>query len=332
MRTRRAPQNYLPLLDVISCAFGAIVLLLLISKPSVGSLVEDLAEEIERLRTMLSAVVAEAEDARHQARQLDARLDTERARAAAEAEALAAARSAAGRAQAQAVIEGQLKTALQDLTEEMRRLQQQGVRRDRPDVIGGIPADSEYIIFIIDTSGSMKRFAWEAAGKQMDLLLDAYPKVRGIQVMNDMGEYMFKGYKGRWIPDTERLRAHIRKRFRNWGGGYSNSSPVEGIAAAIRTFRSDSHKTSIYVLGDEFSGRSVQQALDEVDRLNRIGGKRQVRIHAIGFFPAGAVLDRLSNDPSALEHYRQSSQRFSTLMREMTSRNGGTFLGIGSDG
>ena len=26
--------------------------------------------------------------------------------------------------------------------------------------VGGIPVDSEYIIFIIDTSGSMKNYAW----------------------------------------------------------------------------------------------------------------------------------------------------------------------------
>ena len=88
----------------------------------------------------------------------------------------------------------------------MRRLE---LKPPAPDVIGGIPADSEYIIFIVDTSGSMQRFAWEAARRQMTALLDAYPKVRGMQVMNDMGSYMFQGYRGRWIPGHPRSGGKI---------------------------------------------------------------------------------------------------------------------------
>ncbi|GAG30524.1 unnamed protein product, partial [marine sediment metagenome] len=51
--------------------------------------------------------------------------------------------------------------------------------------IGGIPVDSEYIIFIIDTSGSMHNYAWSMVRKKMEEILEIYPKVKGIQVMNN---------------------------------------------------------------------------------------------------------------------------------------------------
>ena len=37
--------------------------------------------------------------------------------------------------------------------------------------------------------------------------LNVYPEVKGIQIMNDMGDYMFASYRGQWIPDTPRYVA-----------------------------------------------------------------------------------------------------------------------------
>ena len=97
--------------------------------------------------------------------------------------------------------------ALQTLTEEMKRLLKQQPRRIDSSV-GGIPVDSEYIIFIIDTSGSMQRFAWAMVQKKLRETLDVYPKVKGIQIMNDMGEYMFTQYRGKWIPNSPARRRY----------------------------------------------------------------------------------------------------------------------------
>ena len=71
---------------------------------------------------------------------------------------------------------------------------------------------------------------------------------------------------------------------RNWNV-FSNSSPVEGITAAIRTFYDPDKKISIYVFGDEFTGNSIAQVVDTVDRINRedANGNRLVRIHARRF-------------------------------------------------
>ena len=56
------------------------------------------------------------------------------------------------------IIESELASAYQELTDEMKRLQKQP--RRRPTAVGGIPVDSEYVVFVIDTSSSMQRFAW----------------------------------------------------------------------------------------------------------------------------------------------------------------------------
>ena len=223
-----------------------------------------------------------------------------------------------GQAALNAVIAGELKTAQQELTEEMRRLYAQRDRKRR-DLIGGIPIDSEYIIFVIDTSGSMFRYAWPKVVEQIVETLEVYPKVKGIQILNDMGSYMFSSYSGKWIPDTPARRRAVIERLLRWNA-FSNSSPVEGIMAAIRTFYSPDKKISLFVYGDEFTGKSIRDVVDFVGKINRkdASGSLRVRIHAIGF-PVQAA-----NPP----HLQITGIRFASLMRELTRRNGGTFVGL----
>jgi len=221
-------------------------------------------------------------------------------------------------AAAQTLIENELQTARQQLTEEMRRLQSTTLQPPKTDsVIGGVPVDSEYIIFIIDTSGSMQRYAWPLVRKKMKEILAIYPRVKGIQVMNDMGDYMFSQYSGRWIPDSPARRRAILKQLISWTP-FSNSSPVEGITSAVRRFYAPDKKISLYVLGDDFSRGSIQEVVDTVDRINRSlrGGERRVRIHAVGF-PV------LFTEPSAA----MNVARFAALMRRLAEDNNGSFVG-----
>jgi hypothetical protein len=212
----------------------------------------------------------------------------------------------------------QLQLVLQVLSEEMERLLGPEFEQNNQ-LVGGIPADSDYIIFVIDTSGSMQVAAWEKVKKEMLNILDIYPEVKGIQVLNDMGQYMFNNQRKQWIADSPQTRKNIITKLATWAP-FSNSSPVEGINTAIQTFYKPGRKISIYTLGDDYQGRSIRNVVNAVDKLNKANRstERLVRIHAIGFpvhFPPGGT-------PSA------SAIKFAALMRELSYNNGGTFIGL----
>jgi len=225
-----------------------------------------------------------------------------------------------GDAEVQNIIKGRMARARQELTEEMKRLLKTHPRKTTR-TVGGIPVDSEYIVFIIDTSSSMQLNAWGLVQKKMRETLEIYPKVKGIQVMNDMGNFLFSQYDGKWIPDTPARRRAIISGLRFWHA-VSNSSPVEGITAAIKMFYSQDKKISLYVFGDEFSGSAIQPVIDRVDRINKAGkdGSRLVRIHAVGFPVVMEKTDQRGN----------TGERFAVLMRALCQRNGGTFVGLNS--
>lgn len=227
-------------------------------------------------------------------------------------------KQAAQLAQSQQVEKEQLQLVLQVLTEEMQRLLGDNFQ-SQDDLVAGIPADSDYIIFVIDTSGSMQTAAWARVQREMLNILDVYPEVTGIQVLNDMGQYMFNNYQEQWIPDSPAMRKSIIDRLAGWAP-FSNSSPVEGINTAIQSFYKPGRKISIYTLGDDFQGRSIRQVVKTVDQLNKANAsdERLVRIHALGF----PVHLREGASPSA------SAIRFAALMRELSYNNGGTFIGL----
>ncbi len=206
------------------------------------------------------------------------------------------------------------------LTEEMKRLRRnQDQIRVQNNLVGGIPVDSEYVIFVIDTSGSMHNYSWPLLLQKMNEVLDAYPKVKGIQVMNDMGNFMFEQYRGRWIPDTPARRQAILTTLRTWSA-FSNSSPVEGMTKAIQTFYAPDKRISIYVFGDEFTGRSIDAVVRTVELINQAdaSGRRRVRIHGIGFPYVFTQPDRMQS----------TGVRFATLMRALCFENDGTFVGL----
>ncbi len=326
-KNRRDIQIFsLSFLDCICCGFGAVILLFVLSKFAEPMIIEeikvDLEAKIVRLEEELVEIRGETAVLNRDLTAKNEQLSEEKIRLArlqgdlSKIEGQYAASKDS--AQVQNIIEGQMARAMQELTEEMRRLLRT-LPRKVDNSIGGIPVDSEYIIFIIDTSGSMQRNAWALVQKKLRETLDVYPKVKGIQIMNDMGEYMFSQYRGKWIPDTPARRRAIITRLSTWRA-FSNSSPVEGITAAIRTFYSTDKKISLYVFGDEFSGQRIQPVIDTVDHINRQtkDGSRRVRIHAVGFPVVMAKTNMRGN----------TGERFATLMRILCQKNGGTFVGL----
>jgi hypothetical protein len=317
----------LSFLDCICCGFGAIILLLTLTRMNEPKALEDAETELRgrivRLERELFEIRGTSEVLQRELRGRKEQLSNEVigvARLQGDLSHLRGQFKASQElSQVQDIIAGRMLAAQQELTEEMKRLQAQAERRPRTEgVVAGIPADSEYVVFVIDTSGSMQRYAWPALQRKMAQVLDAYPRMKGLQVMNDEGVYLFSTYAGKWIPDTPGRRSAVLERLSSWNA-FSNSSPVEGIEAAIRTLASGSHKISIYVLGDEFTGSSIDYVLAEVDRLNRRGGREpRVRIHAIGF---PTLIENPGNDGATVV-------RFSMLMRALCERNGGTFVGL----
>jgi hypothetical protein len=329
-RERRSVDIFsMSFLDVVSCGFGAIILLLVIVKVAEPMVVEkistDLSGLVQKRSVELEEVRAESLALDRELREDQARLVEVRERLAdLKAELLRMQRVRDGKSLAletQSIIERQLEAARQSLSEEQKRLLGASYRRPQEDAtIGGIPVDSEYVIFIIDTSGSMQRFAWPLVNRKVAEVLKIYPRVKAIQVMNDMGDYMFSQYAGKWIPDTPARRRSILKRLTSWTP-FSNSSPVEGIEAAIGRFYAPDKKISLYIFGDDFSRGSIETVVNTVDRLNKRGkrGDRRVRIHAVGF----PVLFQHADNPA-------SAVRFAALMRKLAETNGGSFVGLNS--
>ena len=328
MRNRREIEGIsLSFLDVISCGFGAIILLLVLTKVFEPVVIED---TVSNLEGYLAALQEELFDLRGEAKDINRKMIRKEDQQSeeivrllqlnAELSALKSKHEKTlDKTKVATLVEGKLAEAKQSLTDEMAKLLADYRRSADEDKIGGIPVDSEYVIFIIDTSGSMYNYAWPLVLQKVAETLAVYPRLKGIQVMNDMGNYMFTQYAGAWIPDSDARRRAIIDRMRSWNV-FSNSSPVEGITKAISTYYKPGRKISLYVFGDEFSGRSIQRVVDVVDRINRTDskGNRLVRIHGVGF-PV-----QFANPP----RYQETGIKFSILMRTLCEKNGGTFIGL----
>jgi hypothetical protein len=324
-RRREFSESGMAFLSAITCGFGAMILLFLLTRVNEPARLEqaerDLSGLIAQYERELNEIVGETERVQRDAETKAQDVSLDRLRI----EDLQAQLERI-RAQVFAVEDPTLETeqqrlasAKQSLTDEMERL----LADSRPPIsaykVGGIPVDSEYIIFLIDTSGSMQQFQWGRVQQQLRETLEVYPAVKGIQIMNDEGEYMFKSYRDEWIPDTPTRRQAILDTLRNWAP-FSNSNPREGILAAIDRFYDPNKKISLYVYSDDFQQGSINPVVREIDRRNRANatGERLVRIHAVAF---PAVYLMMGGDLFTARNY-------AILMRIICQRNGGTFVAL----
>ena len=300
----------LAFLDVIACGFGAIILLLLISRPAPTNAGGDARTPVRESEIEAAAdLVARLRERWEELQVVPPPRAAPPAEASAEDPALEEAIRAAGRKLEQLQQDNQ---GLEQVRESLRRatLRTRTPVTEHDPEVGGIPVDSEYVIFIVDTSGSMKEI-WDRVMEVMDKVLDVHPQVSGFQVLNDNGGYLVNAYRRKWIPDTPRRRRSILDLVRSWNA-FSNSSPVEGLETALRHYARQDRKIAIYIFGDDYTGASYDEVIETLRRLNteRGTGRRLVRVHAVGFIS---------------EH---STERYATLMREVTRTNEGTFLAL----
>ena len=316
---KKQKRNYeifnISFLDIISCGFGAIVLMLLLSKTNVSDQgfsdldkiisnfslqrdnVQTLEEEIKKIENSLFLLKNEKkflEDKIKLNNELLSVQNKEKVILSTINKRLLASKS-------------NLQTALENT--------QQVNKKDKE--VAGIPVDSEYITFVIDTSGSMQ-YIWARVLRQVEEIIKIHPEVKGFRVVNDLGYPL--GATDNYVRDTATYRKGTIEQLELWNA-QSTSNPIEGIKNSLKKIQRG-QKTSIYVFGDDFSdygytrGR-IQEAIEEIKALNTdISGKRKARIHAIGF---------ISTHPQQIA---SAAQKFSSLMKPLTEENGGAFVAL----
>jgi len=312
LRKREFDIFNLSFLDVISCGFGAVVMLVLISKPQ-----DDISiSGAEQVGGLLSTVIELENTLASQSKQIVVQNSAAQKRANEQGQL----RNSLAKIKRQISHQAQQQASLEDdeqgLSLVKSTLKQASIPSSktissvRDEEVGGIPVDSDYVIFIVDTSGSMRQI-WARVTKEIVNVLNIHPQVKGFQILNDMGTPLVSAYDGKWMTDTPKRRKAALKIFHSWNA-LSNSSPIEGIEIALRKYAKAKLSTSIYVFGDDYTGGSYDAVINAVNKKNRnkISGKRLAKIHGVGFISMG------------------TTDHFGILMRELTQQNGGTFLAL----
>jgi hypothetical protein len=312
LRKREFDIFNLSFLDVISCGFGAVIMLVLISKPNDDVSItgkEEIGELLKTVITLKSTISEIKQTIENQFSKVDLlsnekkQLETASIQLKTEIQQREEKQtSLVSDLQGLALVQSTLKRASISTPKKINTI--------RDEEVGGIPVDSDYVIFIVDTSGSMQQI-WNRVSSEIINVLNIHPEVKGFQILNDMGKSLVSGYDGKWMPDTPGRRANVINLFDNWAE-MSNSSPVEGLQTALRKYAKPNITTSIYVFGDDYTGSSYDPVIEKITRKNTSAssGKRLAKIHGVGFISPG------------------TTDRFGILMRELTKRNGGTFLAL----
>jgi uncharacterized coiled-coil protein SlyX len=175
-RNRRAIEEFsVSFLDVICCGFGAIILLLMITKTVEPILLEksqvNLEGQVADREQALFEIQGQIKELRRQVDDTSGQLDDNLLELAWLERQLTIIlgkfETTAARQDDNLTETQKLAAAKQSLTDEMQRLLGVDFRRST-DLVGGIAVDSEYIIFVIDTSGSMYNAAWPQVLKKVN--------------------------------------------------------------------------------------------------------------------------------------------------------------------
>ena len=311
VRRPEAPGAFsISLLDAIACAFGAVILLVMVTpnRSEEEKAAAEQAIQAAALEQGRAAESIEAAAARHRRQLAEMR-----------------------RLRGQALQAEQESRRLMTVAGEQEALRDQAVRlretlsRGRtliasaekkrpppPQEAAGIPVDSDHVAIVLDTSGSMRPL-WREVMSEMSNVLSQYPQLKGFQVLSDQGEYLHPKTRGRWIPDTPSNRRAALRKMSTWLA-YSASNPAPGILQAVRDLYAPGRRMAVFVFGDDYQGAEFDALIDRVDRgVRRQGAADELRIHALGF----SNLDSASHGAN-----------FAMLMRALTGRHGGAFLAL----
>ena len=179
----------------------------------------------------------------------------------------------------------------------------------------GIKLDSRYLVFIIDTSGSME--PWPKIVQEIDSLIQTFPDLEGYMVMNDDGSIFHGGDP--WLNPTKINRSAsigiLRANRAKYG---SRSNPIVGLKKVIRVWGDKYKDLGVFIIGDDIldQTRRIETISQEVLKLNTdSSGKTKVRVNAVGFLTSRAI-------PSQ----QQGNKNYLMLMRELTEQSGGAMV------
>ncbi len=325
-RRRRTTEIFsLSFLDCLCCGFGAILLIFLLtigSSDQLGDIAEAGETEIRALMEELNTL-EEAADRK----------------AALYAEAIEANRSEEIRRSIRSEIE-ELESLLAAQEREVQELEdilsarQEAVAaadrllrsfpfEDTPPI--GLPTDATHVVFVIDTSGSMRNMMTgqmhpTVVGK-ISYVLENLPKVRYIQFIDHSGRYMLSRDRGIWIADDPSLRREAQVRIRDYADS-SASDPERGMRRAftdLLPLTRERDRMAMFVFGDDVrrATATLVHMTNQLNPLDRQTGERPVNISAIAF----PMLIRGFNINNV-----DGSTRFANVMREIIEIHGGVLI------
>ncbi|WP_194756579.1 vWA domain-containing protein [Aliidiomarina indica] len=313
-RLKRPPIEIfnLSFLDIIACAFGAIVLLVLLAKNNEVPAELSAEEVVMRIERLMAAQQRVNELQERLLAEQDA-LQMAEAEAASILEGKEALETSIPRAQQSiARLQGQAQSLRDQIRREQARIQVPRVPEEPSIMVGGIPTDAEYVIFVIDTSGSMSvAGGWQQVTNVLSDIIRNHPELKGFQIMDADGRFLFSNQEGRWLNDTPSMRRRAIAGLQNFRGG--GSAPEVGMKRALSLYRNHQGKTSMYVFGDDFRPGTLDDLVMEITRLNRgLDGEPRWRIHGVGFHR-----ERWGDAP-----------QFAAFMKAVTERNRGSFVAL----
>jgi hypothetical protein len=335
IRRRQTQVFSLAFLDCICCGFGAVILIFVLSidskqKEKLQTLI-DLQRELAQQAAVLMKMNVSKEDlARSNARittlVTDARLRNDSLHALLDDFERGLQKEKRGQ-EALLVDIDELK---KEIAARQKKPEHEVVLKDVKPAPVGLPIGSNYIAFVIDTSGSMRDpnhgGLWPIAIRTIETVLDSYPSLEGIQLLDGDGRFILQGRGGggrSWVADGPEVRQQIKARLRRYDQD-TVSNPVPGIYNAIRFLYDKENpkmRMGIFVFGDEFnSSDSADQVIRRLEDLNPADseGNRKITINAVGFPTTIRYQFSMGN----------TGLRFANLLRTVTYLHGGAFIAL----
>ena len=328
IRRREISVFSLSFLDCICCGFGAIILLFVLTMGSQTKVIMELREKLQKIMAQQLVTLSQFRQSRDELQRTQSRASQVVAAEQEQDTLKTLLAQLEQQLQYQQAGRQKLLVAIEDLRKDI------AARQKKPEVDLtvapapiGLPATSNHVAFVIDSSGSMRdantERIWPVVLKKFDEVLDAYPAVEGVQFFDADGRYILgnRNADQKWLPDNPATRHAIKQALNDYNI-FSNSNPVPGIVRALRNLLDKDDpdmRMTIFILGDEFTGTAdaVLKRLEELNPKDK-DGKRRVVINAIGF--PTAVRMGFSMDNTGV--------KYANLMREVTYQHGGAFIAL----